>query len=137
MNIFAYGTLMRREIMEEAAGEGCTGRKAVLEGYERRAVRDEVYPAIVARPGGRVDGIVYTGVSARAADRLDRFEGELYARSEVRVRCEDGGELPAWTYVAAAGREGALAEEGWSFEEFLKNGRFRFEGRYKGFKAIE
>jgi len=70
-------------------------------------------------------------------DRLDRFEGELYLRSEVTVRCEDGTGLPAWTYVVRPGNEGMLAEEGWSFEEFLRNGRSEFEGGYKGFKAIE
>ncbi|GAG50585.1 unnamed protein product, partial [marine sediment metagenome] len=126
MDIFAYGTLMLKEIMERASGEGCTGRRALLPGYERRAVRGEVYPGIVARPGGEVDGVVYTGLSARAVERLDRFEGEPYLRSEVLVRCEDGVEIQAWAYVVKPEHEEMLAGEGWSFEDFLRNGRSQF-----------
>ena len=38
-------------------------------------------------------GVVYRKINASAWDRLDRFEGEMYARLVVRIELIDGSNL--------------------------------------------
>jgi len=136
-HLFAYGTLMCADIMGEVAGCGPLAREpATLRGYGRRAVRGEPYPALVPEESGRVAGVVYRDVPAAAWARLDRFEGELYARRPVVVELSGGGLLPAAAYVAEAALRERLARCDWDFDEFLRRGKARFRKHYRGFRAL-
>ena len=46
-NLFAYGTLMCEDIMQDVAGCRLSCVPAELRGYSRRRVRGEHYPALV------------------------------------------------------------------------------------------
>jgi len=100
-NLFAYGTLMCKDIMEEISGCRLTSASGILRGCRRRSVKGEPYPALVLAGGGFVEGVVYRNLPLSAWERLDRFEGEMYIRQPVRVELKDGTVLPAETYCSA------------------------------------
>ena len=139
MNLFAYGTLMDPEIMARVSGLRPRSENAALDGYVRKAVRGEVYPAITPRKGARVRGVLYFDLSPEAVERLDRFEGPMYRRRAVTVTAEAAGseETAAETYVIAPENLDRLSDEDWRFDEFLKNGKGRFQRSYEGYGKLE
>ena len=70
---------------------------AVLHDSARKVVFSEVYPALVLREGCSVEGTIYYDVSSVSFERLDRFEGSLYLRTDVPVICDDGESVVAET----------------------------------------
>jgi hypothetical protein len=48
----------------------------------------------------------------------------------------DGKPVDCWAYLFKEEYAGRLAEDEWSFREFLEGGMERFIGRYKGWKAL-
>ena len=135
-NLFAYGTLMCEDIMQDVAGCRLSCVPAELRGYSRRRVRGEHYPALVPDERGFVRGVLYQDVPDSAWDRLDRFEGDMYERRPVEVCLEDGRIMSAATYVARSAFLGCLDEADWDFDDFLRSGRAAFQRQYKGYQAL-
>jgi gamma-glutamylcyclotransferase (GGCT)/AIG2-like uncharacterized protein YtfP len=135
-DLFAYGTLMCEDILHEVTGFQLPAVPGTLKGYSRRPVRGEHYPALVPHEDGRVEGLVYRHVSPLAWERLDRFEGEMYARESVQVGLEDGTSLMTVTYVARPEYRGQLAHGDWDFGEFLRTGKVAFKRGYRGYGAL-
>jgi gamma-glutamylcyclotransferase (GGCT)/AIG2-like uncharacterized protein YtfP len=135
-NLFAYGTLMCDDIMQEVSGCRLSHVPGIVKGYSRRSVKGEYYPALVLDEDGRVDGVVYHNVSASAWDRLDRFEGELYARRRVQIELNDGTALRAAAYVVKPEYLDRLEPSEWDFAEFLRNGKAKFQKHYKGYRSL-
>jgi len=136
MNLFAYGTLMCADIMQQVAGCLPLHAPATLARFRRCRVRGEEYPAIIGRQEAAVQGLVYLEVPEEAWQRLDRFEGEMYDRRTVLVDWADGKGLVADTYVIREEFVHLLLPSDWSYEEFLCTGRKRFETDYGGFDAL-
>lgn len=136
MNFFAYGSLVFDEVIAAVTGARYAGSPAVLEGFARYLVKGATYPGLVPEPGSRVDGLVYHDVSTAAFDRLDRFEGEYYARRTVQV-VADGGTVAAETYVFREEWRHLLSSERWDAEHFRRHHLDRFLGGYRGFDWIE
>jgi gamma-glutamylcyclotransferase (GGCT)/AIG2-like uncharacterized protein YtfP len=76
-HLFAYGTLMYEDIMQEVSGCLPEHRRGVLKGYVRRRVKGQIYPGLLQSEANRFDGVLYLSVPASAWERLDRFEGEM------------------------------------------------------------
>lgn len=136
-NLFAYGTLMCEDIMQQVAGCLPAPVSATLAGYRRRAVRDEQYPGVVACPESCVQGVLYRRVPGFAWPRLDGFEGDMYLRRRVRVALADGAVLPAETYVVRPRFVARLAPDEWSLAEFLRSGKASFCSHYKGYRRLK
>ena len=136
MNLFAYGTLMCAEIMQQVAGCLPAQKQASLAGYQRCRLQGEEYPAIVARPDAMVPGTVYVDLPAAAWPRLDRFEGEMYDRQSVLVQDAVGTSLAVQAYVIRPQYAHLLLPAEWSYAEFLRSGRQRFSADYAGFAAL-
>ena len=134
--LFAYGTLMCDEIMGEVSGVHPQSAPATLPGYRRLRVKDEQYPAVIPDTDGCVDGIIYRSVPPSVWDRLDRFEGEMYAREMVQVKLGDGSTVPAATYVLRPQFADRLDDEEWDFADFLRQGKGSFRRFYKGFPVL-
>ena len=135
-NLFAYGTLMCEDIMQDVAGCLPARLPGTLPGYARRAVRGEHYPGLVSCAHGRVDGVLYRDVPAVAWARLDRFEGDMYLRQRVQVELTDGATLKAETYVVRPRFLARLAHSEWSFSEFLRSGKGKFCRDYQGYASL-
>jgi gamma-glutamylcyclotransferase (GGCT)/AIG2-like uncharacterized protein YtfP len=133
---FAYGSLICADIMSAVTGQVLHGEPARLDGHVRHPVRGEDYPGVVAQPGGRVDGILYSGLDGAALARLDAFEGDMYERRQVTVNLVGGGQRAAWCYIVAAASEHRLLPGDWDYDAFLAEGKARFLARYVGFAAI-
>lgn len=118
-NLFAYGTLMCEDIMQDVAGCLPHNIPATLTGYSRRSVRNEYYPAVIREKDSFVEGTVYLDVPDRAWESLDTYEGDMYARTYVHVRLADGSEVPAVVYVATHEFLRQIEEYDWDFAGFM------------------
>ena len=134
-NLFAYGTLMVRQIMGSVSGMDLLGATAVLPGYRRRLLRGEVYPAIRPDAGNRVDGILYTGLSRSAWQRLDRFEGKMYQRKTVVVMA-GRQRIQGQTYVLKPQYHALMTSDAWTLEWFLQSGHAAFVSGDRGFQQL-
>ena len=135
-NCFTYGSLMCADIMSAVSGSTSAHVAATLAGYRRRPVRGQDYPGMQAAPGHCVAGVLYLNLPESAWPRLDRFEGEEYARQEVRVTLPDGTQQTAWTYVFRAELGERLDDGEWDFAHFLSTGKTRFAAQYVGFATL-
>jgi gamma-glutamylcyclotransferase (GGCT)/AIG2-like uncharacterized protein YtfP len=97
--LFCYGTLESPEVMRAVAGRDFPSEPARLRGYHRGLVRGAPYPAVVPRPGAVTPGVLYAGLDPRSLRRVDRYEGEMYAREDLPVEMPDGSTRRAWVYV--------------------------------------
>jgi gamma-glutamylcyclotransferase (GGCT)/AIG2-like uncharacterized protein YtfP len=137
MNIFVYGSLMDREIMNHVSGSDPFGKSAVLHDFGRYKIEDAHYPGMLKEQGNRVEGLLYFDVVPDAVYRLDIFEGEMYSREEVDVRLKENNDMhKAMTYVLKDEYRYVLSSSGWSFEEFLVSGKRLFIAAYKGFEDL-
>jgi gamma-glutamylcyclotransferase (GGCT)/AIG2-like uncharacterized protein YtfP len=135
-HLFAYGTLLCPEIMNEVAGSSPASAPATLRGYCRRAVRGEEYPAILPDPLGSVAGVLYRDLPAAAWERLDRFEGEMYERLPVQVKLQGGSMASASAYVVRPAFLSLLDAGDWDYDEFLRQGKNVFQRRYRGYRFL-
>jgi gamma-glutamylcyclotransferase (GGCT)/AIG2-like uncharacterized protein YtfP len=136
LDLFVYGTLMAPRIMQLASGHQGPGLRAELAGYRRSRVRGEPYPGIAPSFGAAVAGLLYQGVAPAAVQRLDVFEGEMYARIELPVKVGEDFRR-AHAYVVRPDFEHLLEDRPWSFEAFMRDGFDRFVAAYRGFGDIE
>lgn len=114
------------EIMLKISGSGGRSEAASLEGYARRAVRGEAYPALVEQRNGRVDGILYKNLPPTAWPRLDRFEGPMYLRKPVQVRLGSGNAVEAYVYTTHPRFLPRLEPFDWDFDAFLRCHKHRY-----------
>ncbi len=133
LHLFAYGTLMCPEIMARVVTSLPASLPARLDHYRRGPLSGVDYPAIVACPGGCVEGLLYLDLPEAAWRRLDEFEAEIYTRKEVTVSLADDRRLAAETYVLKDEYRRRLGPSAWSFEEFLKSAKARFTKEYGNF----
>ncbi|MCF7974928.1 MAG: gamma-glutamylcyclotransferase [Phycisphaerae bacterium] len=131
-NLFTYGTLMCDDIMQHVSGCAPACVPGTLTGYSRRSVTGESYPAILQHRPGRVKGLVYLNVPDWAWQRLDRFEGEMYARQSVQIGLQDGSTVPAATYVIKPEFLRHLDPSDWDFTEFLTSHKDGFQKQCLG-----
>jgi gamma-glutamylcyclotransferase (GGCT)/AIG2-like uncharacterized protein YtfP len=127
------------EIMARVCGRpvGLACEAAWLEGYERRPVRGQEYPGIVARLGAEaLRGVLYRGITAQEWARLDAFEGSEYERVQVMVHAgsADAAPEPAWVYRFRAAFVDRLGPGPWSEAAFEAEGKARFMAQYGGFR---
>lgn len=133
---FTYGSLMCADIMSSVCAVPLQGEPASLQDYARHPVRGEDYPGLVAVKGPLVEGILYRNVPPAAWPRLDAFEGVMYERRRIEVRCGDGTRVTAWAYVFKPAYGHLLESGDWDFSRFLAEGRERFCQRYLGFARL-
>ncbi len=119
-SVFTYGSLLFPEIMAAVAARSFPSRPALLSGYARYRVYNAPYPGIIACPQTCVTGRLYMQVDASSLKILDHFEGDLYERQTVEVRC-DNQLISAQTYVVAPGQKKYLTAIPWDPDSFKEN----------------
>ncbi|AUZ85825.1 gamma-glutamylcyclotransferase family protein [Methylophaga nitratireducenticrescens] len=130
MNLFVYGTLMDPEIMRKVSGQKHTSKVATLDGFMRKKIKDEVFPAMIPQQGSRVAGLVYFNVPTESQRRLDQFEGAIYQKEEVLIFDDKNQPLRAQTYVLSEKYLNLLSEQDWDFDEFKLNNKHLFQKKY-------
>lgn len=106
--LFFYGTLCFRPLLDLVLeGETYEARPATLKDHAvywaQSGGEDQIFPMIIAEPGGAAQGILVTGMSAGAIARLDHYEGGFaYTLCDMQVEGPDGPALAA-VYFPEAG----------------------------------
>jgi len=118
--LFAYGTLQIPAVMQAVTGQKLPSVDAVLKGYCRYSIKDEIYPAIIAHTGKSVDGQLYTGLEQSTLKILDAFEDVIYTRSEKKVMTMDNVFINTQVYVISAESHYRLSDMPWSLEGFRR-----------------
>jgi gamma-glutamylcyclotransferase (GGCT)/AIG2-like uncharacterized protein YtfP len=124
-SLYVYGTLLVPDVFRSIVGRSLASRAAVLDDFGCSMLRGKVYPAIVDRPGARVQGAVYTGLDERDLALLDEYEGEFYERRSLLVSVA-GSALAAYAYVLRPAHHGELADEPWDLERFRREHLARY-----------
>lgn len=135
-NLFTYGSLMCDDIMLQVSGEQSRQQKARLIGFFCSQILGETYPGI--RPDSKhiVEGVLYFDLSDKALAKLDIFECEYYERNEITVLCSPQGEIQAASYIIRPEYSNLLTGKAWSYENFLRDGKAKFEANYIGFNRV-
>ena len=124
---FFYGTLMdplvRRVVLGRSVDRSRLQR-AVLPGFRRVFRRAATYPVLVSDAGGRVDGIVASGLSPLDVARLVRYEGAGYRLSKRAVQLAGGQTTLACIFLPDT--DGMASSVPWQFVGW----RRRFRGRF-------
>lgn len=122
---------MYPEVWQAVIGRRYRQSKAVIRGYERRAINGASYPCLIRSddPESIVNGIVYFGISDEDLETLDEFEAEQYDREIINCETPDGESVEAFTYVWSS-RHAYMVGDQWDEAWFRKEGLRRFLARY-------
>lgn len=135
-HLFAYGTLMCDDIMLDVCTHSIKGESALLHDFSRRVVTGQPFPALIDSGGDQVQGVLYRNVPEDGWQRLDRFEGVMYARRAVPVLLDSGETVIADAYVIEPEYMGWVEDDLWDYQKFLSKGRKLFEANYAGYDAL-
>lgn len=135
--LFTYGTLMSEDIVTAVIGFVPEKKPGKITGFRRHAVKNAHYPGIKPAGSSAVEGLVYFDIDQQSWQRLDLFEGDMYARQEVVVVLEDGMQMQAYVYVVKPEFFSSLADHDWSFARFKKSGKISFVTDYDGFGSLD
>ena len=102
LHVFSYGSLMFDQVWTRVVTGIYDRCEAILPGYERIGIRDEVYPAVIPAASSQVQGILYLDVAPADMIRLDQFEGDYYFRKTEEVITLDRKAMTAEVYVLSA-----------------------------------
>lgn len=118
--LFCFGTLQIPAVLEAVIGRRLHGARAFLHGYTTLQVRGAEYPGLCSAPGRKTPGRLYSDVTPKELDVLDRFEGRLYRRRYQIVSKSNGQRTQAWAYMIAAGRKNQLTKMPWRLDRFIR-----------------
>ena len=130
-HLFTYGSLMFEDVWNRLVKGNYLSQKAMLHGYARRCVKDDVYP-VIFQADELVEGVVYYDISEEDRVILDSFEGEYYERMEVELLVRDEL-IRACVYVLKEEHFDIIDPKPWSEALFATEGIKRFVSNYKGF----
>ena len=134
VNIFTYGTLMFEEIWSRVVVGGYDKSPAVLNGYDRKLARGEIYPVLFPSSGfSLVEGTVYIGITDADLQKIDSFEGEYYSRQPAEVLVREATKLPVQVYVLKEEYYSIISHKDWDPARFRIDGIQLFLNRYTGF----
>ncbi len=136
MQLFVYGTLMSAQVMRAVCGYQQTGEPAVANGYKRRLLMREIYPAIVESRTEAVDGVLYRDLNAAQMALLDTFEDDYYERQGLVVTLSDGTLVEAFGYVLSPQHAHLLSDRRWDYQRFLADGLGAFLAAFPEFEAV-
>lgn len=131
-NLFVFGTLCHRPLLEAVAGEPVTMRQATLADHEVRGVAGEVFPVLVPCEGAAARGVLVEGMSDAAMARMDFYESIFaYSRHPAEV-LTDTGPVRTEMYLPPA-KSGVVPDEAaWSLAEWVPR-----HGAINTFAAME
>jgi gamma-glutamylcyclotransferase (GGCT)/AIG2-like uncharacterized protein YtfP len=131
-HIFTYGSLMFNEVWGKLTKGNYRFEKGLIEGYARRCVKEEEYPAIF-KANESVRGIIYYDVNDEDLTILDDFEGEFYERTTLKAILENLEHITVEAYVLKNKYHDIIDDRAWNEAYFEQEGIKRFIERYKGF----
>lgn len=124
---FLYGTMQSWEVLTKCLfgdynnfdnAEDRVVRHLTLHGYERRAVKNEIYPAAIkGKPEDKIHGFLCCPRTPQEVSRLKQSANGSFKLDSVEVVTDRGIKIPAFAWVWCDDLED-LEDHDWSFEEF-------------------
>lgn len=133
VNIFTYGTLMFAEIWSRVVVGEYDKSPAILNGYDRKLARGEIYPVLFPSTAfSLVEGTVYIGVTDADLQEIDSFEGKYYSRQSAEVLVREAAKLPVQVYVLKEEYYSIISHKNWDPARFRIDGIQLFLNRFTG-----
>lgn len=110
--VFVYGSLQHPAVLRCLLKRSVSSQPATLFGYGICAVAGASYPAVRRDAGSKVHGRLLAGITRTELERLDAYEGGLYARRAARTIARREG--LAWVYVAHGFAQVRLRPGAWA-----------------------
>jgi gamma-glutamylcyclotransferase (GGCT)/AIG2-like uncharacterized protein YtfP len=87
MKIFAYGTLLDKNIQKNIIGRLVEGIPDQLAGYRKtmRQFSSGIYPDLIEDIACKVEGQILD-LSANEVERCDRYEGDEYRKVKLKLK---------------------------------------------------
>ena len=124
---FFYGTLMDSSVRRAVLGRSVDRsrlQRAVLPGFRRVFRLGATYPVLIADAGGRVDGILASGLSPHDVARLVKYEGAGYRLSQLPVQRPGGKTTLACLFLPET--DTMASSVPWQFDGWRRRFRARF-----------
>jgi hypothetical protein len=105
-NMFFFGTLMDVDMLSMVLGRipaSADREAAFLRGLRRVFIVNRPYPMLVQQTGGRVEGLLVSGLGERDMERLAYYEGWEYVTEPVTVRTLAGRSVETEMFSASSG----------------------------------
>ena len=103
------------DLFENVAGFRPIYHDAQLADYSVRALKDRAYPGLIRQAGEQANGLLIHGISPKALERLDQYEGPEYELGWVTVSSE-GKRVQALTYLLGTNFQHLALEQGWQLK---------------------
>lgn len=120
MNLFVYGPLMLRDVLQAVAGRDLARRFGAINGYRQLCLTGQSQAALIPFPDSTTEGVLYMGVPDDIARSLDEFQGKSFHRVEVNVLADDGEWVEAETHLYRLSDRKNLSAKPWDEDEFRK-----------------
>lgn len=120
VNLFVYGPLMLREVLQEVAGCDLERRFGSVNGYTQLRLVDRSQAGLIPFPDSTTEGVLYMGVPDDMARRMDEYQGKSFHRGGVNVLADDGEWVEAETHLYRLSDRKNLSAKPWEEEEFRK-----------------
>jgi Gamma-glutamyl cyclotransferase, AIG2-like len=114
-SLFTYGTLLFPEVLQALIGRVPQRQMTSAPGWRVAAVRDRVYPGLVAAPDSIAPGRLVTELTEDEWRLIDDFEGDRY---ELRQLSLANGRDDGFAYVLIDDAE--ACPHNWDLENFAK-----------------
>jgi hypothetical protein len=122
--LFTFGTLMDVDLLGlvcQQPIETLQLETAAVRDFDRRWVRDDHYPVLVALPGSSTQGLIIRGLEQESMDRIVFFEGEEFTLRNMMVERVDG-QLEEVRYFASNERR-PVSDQTWHLEEWQRSAK--------------
>ena len=129
LHVFAYGSLMYRDIFEAVTQSSPDCTQAILLGWKRFSLNNREYPGAMPAHEGEssIQGVLWLNVDANALCALDQFEGTEYQRVRVKVSDNNGLHYDALVYQWL---DPSALFGPWSRQDFERKHRKHFVKRH-------
>ena len=106
MNLFVYGTLKDRELIQSLLGRSLGDPSAAIMPDCTTVISKRGYPVIISSENLSVEGVVWRGLTVQDFVILDRYEGchvetPVYHREKRKVMI-NGIKEEVWTYFGTS-----------------------------------
>lgn len=121
MNLFAYGTLQFPEVLNFLLNETFYSEEVEVPGFDRRALKNEIFPAVIKSELKTVSGCLFVGIPDDKRAVLDEFEEDYYTPELIMVSSKKHGQVEAIIYLLREEFLKLLEDCDWDKKQFEAN----------------
>ena len=135
--LFSFGSLMDCDVLTCVSGQPLSELSIVAgtaSGYVQRAVMDQSFPVLVSSTSALTTGVLISGLTDIAMDRILFFEGDEYELADITVETSNGEAVPCRYFQDTAVYE--VSDHSWDFLHWQATEKAEFLVRTKRFMRL-